>query len=35
MNFPGGQHDDQVDALTQYLEWLRVSKRDKAGIRSL
>jgi predicted phage terminase large subunit-like protein len=26
LQFPHGQHDDQVDALTQYLEWLGTKK---------
>ena len=34
VEFPGGDHDDQVDALTQYLEWARGSKIN-IGIRVL
>lgn len=33
--FPGGTHDDQVDALTQYLDWLRGQAWQRLGIRSL
>ena len=33
--FPSGKHDDQVDALTQYLDWLRVSSRDLANLRPI
>ena len=33
--FPGGAHDDQVDALTQYLDWLRMSGGGAPGIRGL
>jgi len=31
--FPGGAHDDQVDALTQYLDWLRAQTWEKLRIR--
>jgi len=33
--FPNGAHDDQVDALTQYLDWLRAETWGKLGIRRL
>ncbi len=33
--FPGGDHDDQVDALTQYLDWLRGLTWEKLRIRSV
>ena len=33
--FPAGTHDDQVDALTQYLDWLRGMSWERLGIRSL
>ncbi len=32
-SFPGSPHDDQVDALTQYLDWLREQSWNKAGIK--
>lgn len=31
--FPEGAHDDQVDALTQYLDWLREGSFDRINIR--
>jgi predicted phage terminase large subunit-like protein len=33
--FPAGAHDDQVDALTQYLDWLRRQSRDKLRVRKI
>lgn len=33
--FPAARHDDQVDALTQYLEWLRESGNAAASLRIL
>jgi predicted phage terminase large subunit-like protein len=33
--FPYGNHDDFVDSLTQYLDWLRLSNAGKAWIRGL
>jgi len=33
LNFPHGKHDDQVDALTQYLDYLRKSSFDKLSLR--
>lgn len=33
--FPQGVHDDQVDALTQYLDWLRSYSWDKLRVRAL
>jgi len=34
-SFPTGAHDDQVDALTQYLDWKRRQSFEKMGIRHL
>lgn len=34
-SFPNGVHDDQVDALTQYLDWLRQCSWDRLRIRSI
>jgi len=34
-NFPAATHDDQVDALTQYLDWLRLSVWERLRIRRL
>lgn len=34
-SFPNGTHDDHVDALTQYLDWLRASSWEKLRIRGL
>ncbi|MEK6746040.1 MAG: phage terminase large subunit [Pseudomonadota bacterium] len=34
-SFPGGAHDDQVDALTQYLDWKRRQSFEKLSIRRL
>lgn len=31
--FPNGRHDDRVDALTQYLDWLRASVWEHLRIR--
>jgi len=33
--FPHASHDDQVDALTQYLDWLRKGAWEKLRVRSL
>ncbi len=33
--FPGGAHDDQVDALTQYLDWLRGSVWERFRVRRI
>lgn len=33
--FPYGNHDDFVDSLTQYLDWLRLSNGGKAWIRGI
>lgn len=33
--FPYGSHDDQVDALTQYLDWLRGSPGNRFRIRNI
>ncbi|MDE3059736.1 MAG: phage terminase large subunit [Pseudomonadota bacterium] len=33
--FPSGAHDDQVDALAQYLDWLRSSLWEKLRIRRI
>lgn len=35
LSFPAGEHDDQVDALTQYLDWLRASLWERFRVRSL
>ncbi len=32
-SFPNGAHDDQVDALTQYLDWKRSKSWEKLSIR--
>jgi predicted phage terminase large subunit-like protein len=32
-SFPAGAHDDQVDALTQYLDWVRDSAWRKIQVR--
>ncbi|MEQ1706355.1 MAG: phage terminase large subunit [Rickettsiales bacterium] len=34
-SFPGGTHDDQIDALTQYLDWKRRQSFEKLSIRRL
>ncbi len=34
LEFPNGRHDDQVDALTQYLDMLRKRSFDKIRIRT-
>lgn len=34
-SFPDGAHDDQVDALTQYLDWKRSQVWEKLNIRQL
>lgn len=33
--FPHGPHDDQVDALTQYLEWVRANNWSKLSLRQV
>ena len=33
--FPNGNHDDHVDSLTQYLDWVRKSLWQRLSIRSL
>lgn len=33
--FPHSLHDDQVDAFTQYLEWMRKKSWDKLGLRGI
>ena len=33
--FPQGRHDDQVDALSQYLAWIREAKKSQHSIRGL
>ena len=33
--FPDGSHDDQVDSLTQYLDWLRNTSWQRLNIRSI
>jgi len=35
LEFPHGKHDDQVDAMTQYLDYLRKSNFSKLKIRSI
>lgn len=35
LTFPKGRHDDQVDALTQYLQWMRQKTYDLMKIRRL
>lgn len=35
LEFPHGKHDDQVDALTQYLDFLRKSSFERMRMRSL
>jgi predicted phage terminase large subunit-like protein len=35
LRFPNGMHDDQVDALTQYLDWLRLGVLEKLRVRVL
>jgi predicted phage terminase large subunit-like protein len=35
MHFPNGAHDDQVDALTQYLDWIRTRAVPNPRIRNL
>ena len=34
-SFPIGAHDDQVDALTQYLDWLRTSVWERFRVRGI
>lgn len=34
-SFPNGAHDDQVDALTQYLDWKRNQSWEKLRIRKI
>ena len=33
--FPNGAHDDRVDALSQYLNWVRAGRRESLGIRRI
>jgi predicted phage terminase large subunit-like protein len=33
--FPNGAHDDRVDALSQYLNWVRAGRRETLGIRRI
>lgn len=35
LSFPNGAHDDQVDALSQYLDWVRQKTWDRLAIRRL
>lgn len=35
MHFPNGAHDDQVDSLSQYLNWIRTRAVSSLRIRSL
>ncbi len=35
LGFPTAAHDDQVDALTQYLEWIRRQSFEKMGLRGV
>lgn len=35
MAFPHGAHDDQVDAFSQYLNWVRVQDTRNVGVRRL
>lgn len=35
MHFPNGAHDDQVDSMTQFLNWIRESKQSEPKIRRL
>ena len=35
MQFPNGKHDDQVDALSQYLNWVRQKRWDQLRVRSV
>lgn len=35
LSFPGGKNDDQVDAFTQYLDWLRSKNQEKLRVRRL
>lgn len=35
LRFPNATHDDQVDALTQYLDWLRMGILEKLRVRTL
>jgi len=35
LTFPNSNHDDQVDALTQYLDWLRNAVWKRPGIRNI
>ena len=34
-SFPEGRNDDQVDAFSQYLDWLRKGKRNTPSVRKL
>lgn len=33
LSFPSGAHDDQVDAFSQYLNWVRQKQWDGLGVR--
>ena len=33
--FPYGKHDDQIDALSQYLNWIRLNKATEYSVRVL
>lgn len=35
VSFPHGVHDDRVDALTQYLDWMRKNTRNSMAIRGI
>lgn len=35
VSFPNGAHDDQVDALSQYLNWVRTREAQAMKIRAL
>lgn len=35
LQFPNGKHDDQVDALSQYLNWVRQKQWDQLRVRSV
>lgn len=35
LSFPGSAHDDAVDALSQYFDWLRLRKGENLRIRSI
>jgi predicted phage terminase large subunit-like protein len=35
LRFPNGAHDDQVDAFSQYLNWVRARQWESVRVRSL